>query len=130
MRAKERQPFKKLLLERRKMITGDVTHMKDETLSKSRQDASGDISAMPLHMADIGSENYEQEFRIGLVENEEEELREIDEALARIADGSYATCEGCGKSIAKSRLKAIPYARLCISCQREEETQSGQGAFA
>jgi len=130
MRAKEREPFKKLLVMRRKMLTGDVTHMKDETLSKSRQDASGDISAMPLHMADIGSENYEQEFRIGLVENEEEELREIDDALERIANATYGTCEGCGKPIAKSRLKAIPYARLCIACQREEETQSGQGAFA
>jgi DnaK suppressor protein len=129
MRAKEREPFKKLLLKRKRMLTGDVTHMKDETLSKSRQDASGDISAMPLHMADIGSENYEQEFRIGLVENEEEELREIEAALERIEDGTYGTCEGCGKSVAKTRLKAIPFARLCISCQREEETQSGSEAL-
>ena len=129
MRAKEREPFIKLLIERRKMLTGDVSQMKVETLSKSRKEASGDISAMPLHMADIGSENFEQEFPIGLVETEEDELREIGAALERVENGTYATCEGCEKSIAKSMLKAIPYARLCISCQREEESQSGSGAL-
>ena len=127
MKAKQVEPFKKMRLQRRQMLTGDVNHMKDETLSKSRQDATGDLSAMPLHMADIGSENYEQEFTLGLVESEEEELREIDAALARIKNRSFGTCEACSKPIKKSRLKAIPYARLCIACKREEETQSEIG---
>ncbi len=122
MKAKDRKSFKELLLQRRKMLTGDVNHMKDETLSKSRQEASGDLSAMPLHMADIGSENYEQEFTLGLVESEEEELREIDLALERVENKSFGICETCSKSITKSRLKAKPQARLCIACKREEET--------
>ena len=122
MKAKDRESFKELLLQRRKMLTGDVNHMKDETLSKSRKDASGDLSTMPLHMADIGSENYEQEFTLGLVESEEEELREIDLALKRAEDKSFGICEACSKPITKSRLKAKPHARLCIVCKREEET--------
>ncbi len=121
MRARDRETFKTLLLQRRKMLIGDVNHMKDEALSKSRKDASGDLSTMPLHMADIGSENYEQEFTIGLVESEEEELREIDIALERVENKSFGICETCSKLITKSRLKAKPHARLCITCKREEE---------
>ncbi len=121
MRAKDRESFKELLLQRRKMLTGDVNHMKDETLSKSRKDASGDLSTMPLHMADIGSENYEQEFTLGLVESEEEELREIDGALERVKNKSLGICEACSKSITKSSLKAKPHARRCIACKRKEE---------
>ncbi len=121
MKAKERESFKLLLLQRRRMLTGDVNHMKDEALSKSRREATGDLSTMPLHMADIGSENYEQEFTIGLVESEEEELREINIALERVGSKSFGVCETCSKSLSKSRLKAIPYARLCIACKREEE---------
>ena len=122
MKAKERETYKELLVQRKTMLLGDVNHLKDESLSKSRQDASGDLSAMPLHMADIGTENYEQEFRIGLVETEEEELREIDAALQRVKTKDYGICEGCSKQIRKTRLKAIPYARLCIACKRQEET--------
>lgn len=121
MKEKERESFKLLLLQRRKMLTEDVNHMKDEALNKSRKDATGDLSTMPLHMADIGSENYEQEFTIGLVESEEEELREIDIALERVGSESFGVCETCSKSLSKSRLEAIPYARLCVTCKREEE---------
>ncbi len=122
MRAKDRESFKDLLLQRRRMLTGDVNHMKDETLSKSRKDASGDLSTMPLHMADIGSENYEQEFTLGLVESEEKELKEIDLALERVTNKTFGICETCSKPITKSRLKAMPHAHLCIACKREEET--------
>lgn len=124
MQARERESFKKLLLQRRAMLTGDVNHMRDESLNKSRKDASGDLSTMPLHMADIGSENYDQEFTIGLVESEEEELREIDAALERTMEKSFGVCETCSEPMKKTRLKAIPYARLCIACKREEETLS------
>ncbi len=121
MKAKDRESFKLLLLQRRKMLTGDVNHMKDEALSKSRKDATGDLSSLPLHMADIGSENYEQEFTLGIVESEEEELREIDIALERVENKSFGICETCSKSVSKSRLKAKPHARLCVTCKREEE---------
>ena len=117
--------YRDLLLQRRQDIMGDVSQLEDETLSKSRLSASGDLSAVPYHMADVGTDNYEQEFALGLLENEEEELREINAALGRIVDKTFGRCEGCAKEIPKSRLKVIPYARLCIECKRAEEDNGG-----
>ncbi len=106
--------FKQLLLEKRLEIVGDVNEMHDEALKKSRLDASGDLSSMPIHMADIGTDNYEQEFALGLKDSERKLLKEIDDALGRIEKGSYGICEGTGKPISKSRLEAKPWARYCV----------------
>jgi len=80
---------------------------------------------MPIHMADIGSDNYEQEFTIDLIQNEEMEVREIDDALARIEDGTFGTCTACECRIPKERLKAIPYAMMCVKCKESEEVAAG-----
>ncbi|HUU43672.1 MAG TPA: TraR/DksA family transcriptional regulator [Planctomycetota bacterium] len=106
---------------KRDLLLGNVTSLESQALKRSRQDASGDLSTMPIHMADIGSDNFEQEFTLGLIENEEEMLREIDEALERIDGGTFGACEECGKAIPKTRLKALPHAKLCIACQRTHE---------
>lgn len=119
--AKELQGFKKLLLIKRAFITGDLDRLQNETLSKSRQEAAGDISNMPTHMPDIASDNFEQEFSVGLIENVEDEVREIDAALERIEEGTFGICESCDQLIPKARLRAIPYAHLCVECKRKEE---------
>lgn len=124
MKAGELASFRKLLLERRQVLAGDVNRMGDEAMRKSRQSASGDLSSMPFHMADIGTDNYEQEFTLGLIENEEDELRAIDDALEKIEEGTFGTCESCGGPIKKARLKAMPHARNCIDCQKVEEEKS------
>ena len=124
MKASELASFKELLVERRRLLVGDVTRMGDEAMRKSRQSASGDLSSMPYHMADIGTDNYEQEFTLGLIENEEDDLRAIDDALEKIEDGTYGQCESCGKKIKKARLKTMPHARNCIECQKVEEEKS------
>src|SRR5512147_556400 len=95
--------------------------MADSALRKSVAAASGDLSTVPFHMADLGTDNFEHEFTLGLIENEEEELREIDLALERLEKGAYGLCESCEKPIPKGRLLVIPYARLCIECKRGEE---------
>ncbi|MGH2758890.1 MAG: TraR/DksA family transcriptional regulator [Actinomycetota bacterium] len=64
---------------------------------------------------------YERERDLSLLENARDLLDRVDRALGRIADGTYGTCESCGRSIEAARLKALPYATLCISCKREEE---------
>lgn len=112
--------LKEWLLARRKQILGDFNSIRDNSLSR-RDDMSGDLSAMPIHMADIGSDNFEKEFACDLIHNEQDELRQIDGALARLADGSFGVCGSCGKKIPFQRLAALPYARLCIECQRQEE---------
>jgi DnaK suppressor protein len=111
---KELEKFKEMLLEKRREIFQSVYEMEDETLRKSRLDATGDLSSMPIHMADLGSDNYEQEFALELMDGERKLLREIDEALTRIEEGTYGICEGLNKPIPKSRLKAQPWARYSV----------------
>jgi RNA polymerase-binding protein DksA len=110
--------FKQMLLEKRREILVNVNEIEDEALKKSRLDASGDLSSMPIHMADIGTDNYEQEFALGLMDSERKLLKEIDDALGRIERGVYGICEGTGKPIAKPRLVAQPWARYCVEYAR------------
>ncbi|MFB0554686.1 MAG: TraR/DksA family transcriptional regulator [Phycisphaerae bacterium] len=110
--------FKQMLLEKRREILRNVNEFEDEALKKSRLDATGDLSSMPIHMADIGTDNYEQEFALGLMDSERKLLREIDEALGRIEQGTYGICEGTGKPIPKARLEAQPWAKYCIEYAR------------
>jgi RNA polymerase-binding protein DksA len=116
--AAEIEHFKQTLLQKRREIVGDVNEMEDEALKKPRLDASGDLSSMPIHMADLGTDNYEQEFALGLMDSERKLLREIDDALQRIEQKTYGTCEGTGKPIPKARLKAQPWARYCVQYAR------------
>ena len=91
-------------------------------------DESGDLTGEVDYgegFADAAAATAERSEVLGLVENLMSMLNDVDAAIAKVEDGTYGVCEGCEKTIAKTRLKAIPYARLCISCQREEETQSG-----
>lgn len=124
MKAAELAQYKKILLDIRQKLIVNVNFMEDEVLGKSRQDASGDLSNVPIHMADVGTDNYDRDLTIGFIENGEEELRAIDEALERIGNKTYGTCEECGKKISKTRLTALPYVKNCIECQRQEEWEA------
>ena len=121
MKKSDMNEYRDLLLTLRARLRGDVTQLADEALKRNRQDASGDLSTMPIHMADIGSDNFEQDFTLTLLESEEETLQKIDVALTRIAEGTYGSCESCGEAIPKARLQAIPYAMRCVTCARKEE---------
>jgi len=123
MTKQELASFKKLLQKRREMLADDVNHLEEGALRKSKDDAATlDIS----NFADLGSDNFEQDFMIGLIENSEETLREIDAALKRIDDGTYGICQEGPHPIGKNRLKVIPWARLCIDCQRKAEQETSQ----
>ncbi|MDI9431824.1 MAG: TraR/DksA C4-type zinc finger protein [Planctomycetota bacterium] len=119
--------FKELLLQKRREIFQNVFVIEGETLKKSRLDASGDLSSMPIHMADLGTDNYEQEFALGLMDSERKILHEIDDALNRIAEGTYGICEGTGKPIPKARLEAQPWARYCVDYARMVEEGRVEG---
>ena len=113
--------FKQVLLNKRREIVGDVNGMGDEVFKKSRLDATGDLSSMPIHMADIGTDNYEQEFVLGLMDSERKLLKEIDSALQCIEEGTYGICEATGQPISKVRLEAKPWARYCVEYARKLE---------
>jgi DnaK suppressor protein len=113
--------YKELLLGLRARLRGDVSQMANAALKKSRSEANGDLSTMPIHMADIGSDNFEQEFTLSLMENEGVTLEQIESSLERIEEGTYGQCEECGVKIPKARLNAIPYATLCVRCAEQQE---------
>jgi DnaK suppressor protein len=116
----ELNEFKALLLQRKGVLQGDVKTLEDEACKKG-SDAAGDLSTLPMHLADLGTDSHEQDISLGLMENESDEIQEIQEAFERIKDGSFGLCENCRKKIPKERLRAIPYARLCVSCKKKEE---------
>jgi DnaK suppressor protein len=113
--------YKERLLALRARLRGDVTQMANATLQKNRTDGNGDLSSMPIHMADIGSDNFEQEFTLSLMESEGVTLACVESALERIEEGTYGTCEECGVRIPKKRLDAIPYATMCVRCAEQHE---------
>jgi len=123
MKKAETQVYKERLLLLRTRLRGDVNQLADAALKKSRSEANGDLSSMPIHMADIGSDNFEQEFTLSLMESEGGTLTRIETALERIEEGTYGQCEGCGVKIPKSRLNAIPYSTLCVRCAEQQEQQ-------
>ncbi|MEE9200582.1 MAG: TraR/DksA C4-type zinc finger protein [Candidatus Brocadiales bacterium] len=125
LNAKDLAAFKKVLLSVREKLAGNVDSMEGEALRKSRQDAAGDLSNVPFHMADLGTDNYERDIMIHLIQNGEEELKSIDAALEKLEDKTFGICETCDKKITKARLTALPYARLCMECQRVEEQEAG-----
>lgn len=117
----ELRGFRQLLVAKRAELVGDVRTMESEALRKTRSEGSGDLSMMPIHMADIGTDNYEQEFTLGLIANEREMLRDIDDALARIDKKTFGICEATHKPISKARLKVKPWARFCLEYKRSQE---------
>lgn len=121
MKSAEIKVFRERLIALRARLRGDVTQMADAALKKSRSAANGDLSSMPIHMADIGSDNFEQEFTLSLMQSEGGTLDQIEVALERIEDGTYGHCEECGGRIPKQRLNAIPYATMCVKCASQSE---------
>jgi DnaK suppressor protein len=113
--------YRRVLQTLRSRLRGDLDRMTDEALGRPGAGGSGSVSSVPLHMADLGTENYEQEFTLGLIENEQGTLGMINEALDRMELGTFGQCAECAEPISRPRLQAIPYARHCIRCARKLE---------
>jgi len=122
MTKSDARSYKKLLLAKREEIVGDISHIAEETLKKSQKDASGDNSGYAFHMADVATDTYDREFTLGLASKERLVLQEINNALHKIEEGKFGLCEECKRPITKVRLKAVPYATLCLRCQKKKES--------
>ena len=118
LKAAELEHYRDLLLAKRRELVGDMSSMEREALQRG---GSSNLSNLPMHMADMGTDNYEQEFTLGLMEKDRNLLREINSALAKIQDGTYGICEGTGKPIGKPRLEAQPWAKYSIEYARQME---------
>jgi DnaK suppressor protein len=125
----EMAEFKDALLTLQARIRGDVQRLTREALD--RNDGGGD-SKSPTHIAELGTQTFEQDFSLRVAESDQDILAEIEAALRRIDAGTFGMCLSCqeeGKPpsktmIPKARLKAIPYARNCVECERKRENLS------
>ena len=111
--AAEIESYEALLRSILATITGDIDHLEREAL--------GTGNGPHESQGDEGVDAWAQEFSLELLQHDESTVHEILEALDRIADGTYGRCEACGSWIRRTRLKAMPYARNCIECQRNQE---------
>lgn len=114
---KELELYKKMLLQLRGKIAGDLQQIEGDSLNGNQPNHSGELS----DVADMATDNYDRELNIGLATNEQQLLNDIDVALKRIEEGTYGVCEIYGTAIPKKRLLAMPYTRLSMKAQEEEE---------
>ena len=113
IKKKETNGYKDRLLEMKKSLTKGVKTNE----ANGKENAADEVR----DLADQASDSYDRELAFGLSEAERSRLREVDEALERIAKGKYGVCDSCGKAISANRLKALPFARLCVDCKSKEE---------
>ena len=112
------------LIEERDRLTGVRATFDEEGLTdQSENDAVGELSSYDQHQADLGTETFEREKDRSILEQVEAELADVERALQRLDDGTYGTCEVCGKTIPDERLEALPAARLCLDHQAEAERE-------
>ncbi len=121
MRKTELVKFRKNLEKERDRISQALAK-RSKIIQHAGDEAGGDASkAHSNHMADQGSDEFQYETTIKYASTEGQLLYQVEQALARIEDGSYGKCESCQSAINIERLRALPYAHLCIECKEKEE---------
>ena len=120
MNSSDVKQYKERLLALRARLRNDVTSMTDAALNND----GSDNSSMPIHMAELGSDNFEQEFTLSLLATEEDTLGMIERALERIESGTFGVCEECEGSIPKARLNALPHTPVCVKCATSRDSRN------
>ncbi len=122
MKKADVKEFKQRLVALRARLRGEYNQLADSALSNSGNGSGvGDRSSSPIHMADLGSDAFEQEFTLSLMEREEDTLEAIESALKKIAEGTFGLCEECAGPIRKDRLLALPFTPVCVKCAEKME---------
>lgn len=124
MNKKDSLHFEERLIEERLKLLKELGYFEDKIFNSSQRDAAGDLSAYSVHMADQATDAEEREKAYHMASAEGRLLYHIDEALARLREGTYGVCCACGKQVSKPRLEVVPHARLCIDCKKAEEDGS------
>ena len=118
----EIQTYKRKLLAKRHELLETLEQVRAVAQRQSAEaDETGDLSSVPFHQADIGTEHFEQEINLQHLEREQQLIADIDNALEKIQSRRFGLCEVDHKPIAKERLEALPWTRYCIDCQRAIE---------
>src|SRR5438874_1132319 len=115
------------LVAERARLTEVKENFDDEHISDEPENESvGELSAIDQHQADVGTETFEREKDLSILEQLDAELADVEHALKRLDEGTYGTCEYDGKPIPEERLEAMPAARLCKEHQVEAERQAAR----
>ena len=115
--------FREIILKKRKEILHELNYLRETSMETTADQYSGDNSTYSYHMADQGTDAQEREKAFMFATREGKMLRLLDQALERIDADTYGYCQETNAPIEFKRLEAIPHARLCIECKREEEGQ-------
>ncbi|MCM8814347.1 MAG: TraR/DksA C4-type zinc finger protein [Candidatus Omnitrophica bacterium] len=118
---KELAFYQDLLVDLRRRVVAARNALEGACVQKNAQELCGDLSAHPVHLADIATEAFETQFGFDLVGREDGIISEIDRALEKIREGTYGICEKYQVPIPRRRLRAMPYARYCVQAQQEIE---------
>lgn len=116
---KDLDDFKKRLEDERGELQAQLTEIEESTFKSSQSDISGE-SGFDEEFADAGTATFERERDLSIENNVKDLLQKIDRAIGRIDAGTFGICERCGKPIEKARIKALPYANLCIKDAQAE----------
>jgi DnaK suppressor protein len=112
------EPYRRLLMELKSKLIREVVVNQEA----SNESTDGDV----LDLADQASDSYDKDLANSLSETERGRLAAVENALKRVAEGTYGLCDSCVKPIPLPRLKVLPFAKLCVACQVEEERTGGR----
>jgi DnaK suppressor protein len=118
--AKEIKELKQRLVDERRDLSAQLEELEQSTFSANQSDLTGEMG-LDEEYADAGTATFERERDLSLVNNLRDLMERIDKALVKIDEGTYGLCDRCGKPIEKPRLKALPYANLCLKDKQAEE---------
>jgi len=119
--------FKDLLIEKKSQANEDLENLEHQTRSDDAAESSDDRSAYSLHMADRGTDAMEREKTMLFAQREGAYLDYLNEALDRVAAGTYGACRVCNGEIGRARLEAVPTATQCIDCKSKTDKEASSG---
>ena len=127
MTNKEQKKYQQRLLEMATRLKNNEEGVANDALRQVSGDVSGNLSNVPMHMADLGTDTFEQEMSASLMTNTRQMQTEVAAALDRMEKGTFGKCEQCGRDISEGRLEALPYTRYCVDCAQNAENDGEAG---
>ena len=120
-RKEELASFRAMLQKHLELIQGNINALAGDNIKRSPLDSTGEINSHSTHMADHGTDNFDRELALSLASSRQDSVYAIEDAIRRIDEGDYGTCQACEKPIERPRLKALPFAKTCVACQNAAE---------
>ncbi|RLD11559.1 TraR/DksA family transcriptional regulator [candidate division KSB1 bacterium] len=121
MDQKQLKEIKEIILKKREEVQKNLEYLRSTVLDSTTKEATGDHSAYSYHMADLGTDNMEREKAFMFAARDEKYLKQLNDALQRIENGTFGICRVCGKEISFKRLKAVPTTTICFDCKVKEQ---------